>query len=84
MVYHRLAEKLERDNACLAIGVAADSLDNCGLVHTRGNVDDVASWLEYEILDIQGTNFFIADKVGERDISLCMNGKLGRAVWRKT
>lgn len=81
MIYHRLAQELEGNNACLAIGLAPDSLENCSLIHVRGDVDNVASWPEYEILDIQGTNFFVTDKVGECDIALCKNGKLGRTVW---
>lgn len=76
MIYHRLAQELEGDNTCLAIGLGPDSLENCSLVHIRSDLDNVASWLEYEIIDIQGTNFFVTDKVGECDIALCRNGKL--------
>lgn len=76
MIYHGLAQELEGDNTCLAVGLGPDSRENCSLVHIRGDVDNVVSWLEYEIIDIQGTNFFVTDKVGECDVALCKNGKL--------
>lgn len=70
MVDDGLAQKLEWKDACLAVWLLLDSIEDDALVHVGSDVDNVVTWLENQVWNGKGTNFHISDKIPEGDISL--------------
>lgn len=46
MVHDRLAQQFEGKDACLAVGLLLNGVQNQALVHVGGDVDNVVAWLE--------------------------------------
>jgi hypothetical protein len=70
VVDDRLAQQLEGKDACLAVWLLLDSLEDEGLIHIGSDVDNVVTWLENQVWNRKGTNFHVSDKIPEGDVSL--------------
>jgi hypothetical protein len=70
MVDDRLAQQLEGEDACFAVGLLLDGVEYSTLVHTGGDVDDIVTWLEHQVWNRQGADFNISNKICEGDVAL--------------
>lgn len=70
VVHHTLAQELEWKDAGLAVGSPGNGLENCNLLHVCCDGDDIVTRNEKQILDVQGSDSFISNEVGERNVAL--------------
>lgn len=72
IVLNLVAEKLEGNNAALAVLVGLDKVENLDLVQGARNRDDVATGVQHQVVDIQSAYIGVLDEVLERQVSLDM------------
>lgn len=70
MVDDRLAEQLEGEFACFAVGLLLDGVEYNTLVHAGSDVDDVVTRLEHQVWNRQGADFDISNKICEGNVAL--------------
>lgn len=72
VVHHTLAQELKWNDAGLAVGSPGNGLEDRDLLHVCCDRDNVVTRYEEQVVDVQGSDSFITNKVGEGNIALGM------------